>query len=90
MFTFVTKIEEWYKKELAAGTVWANNAGGVGNAAFHGGWASLSAIISAYVLDSSKFNMTNGMKSEVELLVMTFLSNAAVAAYLYVKAHKAP
>jgi hypothetical protein len=79
-----------FKKDLAAGESWALYIGAVGKAALHGGWASLSAGIAAGVLDSSKFNVTNGLKSEFNLLAMTFISSGALAAYSYVKANKPP
>ncbi len=79
-----------FKKDLAAGETWARYAGAVGKAAINGGWASLSAGVSAAVLDSSKFNVTNGLKSEFSLLILTFLSSGALAAYSYVKANPAP
>ena len=101
MFAFVTtlttKVKAAYasfaakfKADIAAGKNWAVYAGGVGNAALHGGWSSLTAVASASVLDSSKFNVTNGLKSEFDLLFLVFLSSGTLAGYLYVKANKAP
>lgn len=90
MFAFVTKFVATFKADLAAGKSWAIYAGAVGKTAIHGGWASLSAGIAAGVLDSSKFNVTNGLKSEFSLLAMTFISSGALAAYSYIKANKPP
>lgn len=85
-----TSISTWLKKEEAAGKVWATYIKGVGSAVLHGGWSSLTAAFSAAVLDNSKFNLTNGLKSEFDLLVMVFLSSGALAGYIYVKANKPP
>jgi hypothetical protein len=83
-------LTNWYQKELAAGKVWITYLKGVGSAIVHGGWSSLTAAFSASVLDNSKFNLTNGLKSEFDLLVMVFLSSGALAGYIYVKSNKPP
>lgn len=80
----------WLQKAETEGKVWATYIKGVGSAVLHGGWSSLTAAFSAAVLDNSKFNLTNGLKSEIDLLVMVFLSSGALAGYIYVKANKPP
>lgn len=72
MFTWVTNLISKFK-------TWAVYIEAVGNAALHGGWSSITAAVSAAMLDNTKFNLTNGLKSEFDLLVMVFLSSGALA-----------
>lgn len=76
--------------DIAIGKRYAVYAGAVGKAALHGAWSGLSSIVAASVLDYSKFNLTNGLRSEIDLLIMVSLATGGLAAYLYVKAHPAP
>jgi hypothetical protein len=85
-----TNLITWFKKAEAESKVWVTYLKGVGSAVLHGGWSSLSAVASASILDNSKFNVTNGLKSEFDLLVLVFLSSGALAGYIYVKANKPP
>jgi len=85
-----TNLINWFKKAETEGKVWVTYLKGVGSAVLHGGWSSLSAVASASILDNSKFNVTNGLKSEFDLLVLVFLSSGALAGYIYVKANKPP
>jgi len=83
-------ILTWLEAEEAAGKRWATYVKAVGMAALHGGWSSLSSVIGASILDYSKFNLTNGLRSEFDLLLLVFLASGGLAAYLYVKANPAP
>lgn len=87
-------IITWYKSvvaklkaDIATGERYAVYVGAVGKAALHGGWSSLSSVIGASILDYSKFNLTNGLRSEFDLLLLVFLASGGLAAYLYVKAN---
>ena len=46
--------------------------------------------VGASVLDYSKFNLTNGLRSELDLLILVSAASGGLAAYLYVKANPAP
>jgi hypothetical protein len=85
-----TSISNWFKAEEAAGKRWLVYIKAVGAAALHGAWSGLSAIVGASILDASKFNVTNGLKSELDLLILVSLASGGLAAYLYVKANPAP
>ncbi len=76
--------------DIAIGKRYAVYAGAVGKAALHGAWSGLSSVVAASVLDYSKFNLTNGLRSEIDLLIMVSLATGGLAGYLYVKAHPAP
>jgi hypothetical protein len=83
-------ISSWFAAEEAAGKRWLVYAKAVGAAALHGAWSGLSAIVGASILDASKFNVTNGLRSELDLLILVSLASGGLAAYLYVKANPAP
>jgi hypothetical protein len=83
-------ISSWFKAAEADGKRWVVYAKAVGKAALHGAWSGLSAIVGASILDASKFNVTNGLKSELDLLILVSLASGGLAAYLYVKANPAP
>jgi hypothetical protein len=44
-------------------------------------------VVGASILDSTKFNVTNGLRSEFDLLILVSLASGGLAAYLYVKAN---
>ncbi len=90
MFAFITKIENWCKTEINGVKRYVVYGEAVGKAALHGGLSSLTAVIGASVLDYSKFNLTNGLRSEFDLLVLVFLASGGLAAYLYVKENTIP
>jgi len=83
-------ISTWLKAEEAAGKRWATYIKAVGVAAMHGAWSGLSSVVGASILDSTKFNVTNGLHSELDLLILVSLASGGLAAYLYVKANPAP
>jgi hypothetical protein len=83
-------ISTWLKTEEAAGKRWATYIKAVGVAALHGAWSGLSSVVGASILDSTKFNVTNGLHSEIDLLILVSLASGGLAAYLYVKANPAP
>jgi hypothetical protein len=83
-------ISTWLKTEEAAGKRWATYIKAVGVAALHGAWSGLSSVVGASILDSTKFNVTNGLHSELDLLILVSLASGGLAAYLYVKANPAP
>ena len=83
-------ISTWLKTEEAAGKRWATYIKAVGMAALHGSWSGLSSAVGAAILDPTKFNVTNGLKSEFDLLLLVGLATAGLAAYLYVRANPAP
>ena len=78
------------KADIAAGKRYAVYAGAIGKAALHGAWSGLSSVVGASILDYSKFNLTKGLRSEFDLLILVSLTSGGLAAYLYVKAHPAP
>lgn len=90
-------ISTWYKSalakllaDIAIGKRYAVYAGAVGKAALHGAWSGLSSVVGASILDYSKFNLTNGLRSEIDLLILVSAASGGLAGYLYVKAHPAP
>ena len=83
-------ISTWLKAEEAAGSRWAVYIKAVGMAALHGAWSGLSSVVGASILDSTKFNVTNGLRSELDLLILVSAASGGLAAYLYVKANPAP
>ena len=85
-----SSISAWFAKEAAAGKRWVVYAAAVGKAALHGSVSGLTSVIGASVLDYSKFNLTNGLRSELDLLILVSLASGGLAAYLYVKANPAP
>lgn len=85
-----SSISAWFKSEEAKASRWLVYVKAVGNAALHGAWSGLSAIVGASILDASKFNVTNGLRSEIDLLILVSLASGGLAAYLYVKANPAP
>ena len=80
-------ISSWFKAEAAAGKRWVVYAEAVGKAAIHGAWSGLSSVVGASILDYSKFNLTNGLRSELDLLILVSLASGGLAAYMYVKAN---
>jgi hypothetical protein len=82
-----SSISTWFKAEEAAGKRWVVYAAAVGKAAIHGSWSGLSSVVGASILDYSKFNLTNGLRSELDLLILVSLASGGLAAYLYVKAN---
>src|SRR5208337_20451 len=90
MFAFITNIENWAKTEINGIKRYVIYGEAVAKTAIHGGWSSLSAVIGASVLDYSKFNLTNGLRSEFDLLVLVFLASGGLAAYLYVRENSIP
>lgn len=93
----MSTISTWYqsvvakfKADVAIGERWAVYCGAVGKAAVHGAWSGLSSVVGASILDYSKFNLTNGLRSELDLLILVSLSTGGLAAYLYVNSHPAP
>lgn len=83
-------ISTWLKTEINGVKRYVIYGEAVGKAALHGAWSGLSSVVGASVLDSSKFNLTNGLHSELDLLIMVSLASGGLAAYLYVKANAAP
>lgn len=83
-------ISSWFKAEEAAGKRWIVYSKAVATAALHGAWSGLSSVVGASILDYSKFNLTNGLRSELDLLILVSLCSGGLAAYLYVKANPAP
>jgi hypothetical protein len=83
-------ISSWFKAAEADGKRWVVYVGAAGKAALHGAWSGLSSVVGASVLDYSKFNLTNGLHSEIDLLILVSLCSGGLAAYLYVKANPAP
>ena len=90
-------ISTWYKSvlaklkaDIAVGKRYAVYAGAVGKAALHGAWSGLSSVVGASILDYSKFNLTNGLRSEIDLLILVSVASGGLAGYLYVKALPAP
>ena len=90
MFNPITAVINWLKAEYDATKPWLLYVKAITSAAIHGGWSSLSAVVGASVLDYSKFNLTNGLKSEFDLLLLVFLGSGGLAGYLYVKTNKPP
>lgn len=82
-----SSIKAWFQKEEAAGKRWLVYAKAVGMAALHGAWSGLASVVGASVLDYSKFNLTNGLRSELDLLILVSIASGGLAAYLYVKAN---
>lgn len=85
-----SSIKAWFTNEINGVKRYVIYGEAVAKAAIHGGWSSLASAVGASVLDSSKFNLTNGLKSEFDLLVMVFLASGGLAGYLYVKANSIP
>lgn len=85
-----SSISAWLAKEAAAGKRWVVYLEAAGKAFLHGAWSGLSSIVGASILDSSKFNLTSGLHSEIDLLIMVSVCSGGLAAYLYVKANPAP
>ncbi len=88
--TWYKSIVAKFKADVAVGERWAVYSGAVGKAALHGMWSGLSSVVGASILDYSKFNLTNGLRSELDLLILVSLCSGGLAAYLYVQAHPAP
>src|SRR5258708_7280218 len=85
-----TSISNWFKAAEVTGARWLVYIKAVGNAALHGAWSGLASVVGASVLDYSKFNLTNGLRSELDLLILVSLASGGLAAYLYVQANPAP
>jgi hypothetical protein len=85
-----SSISAWFKKEEAAAKRWVVYLKAAGSAFLHGAVSGLSATVTASVLDSSKFNLTSGLRSEIDLLILVAAFNGGLAAYLYIKANPAP
>jgi hypothetical protein len=83
-------ISSWFKAAEADGKRWVVYIKSVAVAALHGAWSGLASVVGASVLDYSKFNLTNGLRSELDLLILVSLASGGLAAYLYVKANPAP
>lgn len=83
----IKSISNWLKAEEAAGKRWATYSLAVLKAAGHGAWSGLSSVVGASILDNSKFNLTNGLHSEIDLLIMVAVCAGGLSAYLYVKAN---
>jgi hypothetical protein len=83
-------ISSWFKAAEASGKRWVVYVKAVGKASLHGAWSGLSSVVGASILDYSKFNLTNGLRSELDLLILVSLASGGLAAYLYVKANPAP
>jgi hypothetical protein len=86
----ISSIKAWFKAAEVAGKRWVVYIKAVGKAALHGAWSGLASVVGASVLDYSKFNLTNGLRSELDLLILVSLASGGLAAYLYVKANPAP
>lgn len=82
-----SSLSTWLKAEEAAGKRWATYSIAVLKAAGHGAWSGLSSVVGASILDYSKFNLTNGLRSEIDLLILVGLASGSLAGYLYVKAN---
>lgn len=85
-----SNISDWFKAEINGVKRYIIYGEGVAKAVIHGGWSSLSSVLAASVLDSSKFNLTSGLKSEFDMLVMVFMASGGLAGYLYVKSNSIP
>lgn len=85
-----TSISTWLSAAEADGKRWATYVKAVAVAAGHGAWSGLSSVVGASILDSTKFNVTNGLRSELDLLILVSAAAGGLAAYLYVKANPAP
>jgi len=85
-----SSIINWVKGKLPVLEADAAYGKAVAKAAAHGAWSGLSSVIGASILDYSKFNLTNGLRSELDLLIMVSLCSGGLAAYVYVKEHAAP
>lgn len=83
-------LSNWFKTEINGVKRYAIYGKGLGAAFVHGGLSSLSAVLGASALDYSKFNLTNGLRSELDLLVLVFCSSGAVAGIIYVKTNSVP
>jgi hypothetical protein len=83
-------ISSWFKAAEADGKRWVVYIKAVAIAAGHGAWSGLSSVVGASILDYSKFNLTNGLRSEIDLLILVSACSGGLAAYLYVKANPAP
>ncbi len=90
MLAFITKIEDWFKTEVNGVKRYVIYGEAVAKAALHGGWSSLTSVIGASILDYSKFNLTNGLRSEFDLLVLVFACSGGLAGYMYVKENGIP
>lgn len=83
-------IFSWFTTEINGVKRYAIYGAAVGKAALHGMWSGLSSVVGASILDYSKFNLTNGLRSELDLLILVGLCSGGLAAYLYVKANTIP
>jgi hypothetical protein len=88
--SIISGIKGWFTKEINGVKRYVLYGAAVGKAALHGGWSSITSVIGASILDYSKFNLTNGLRSELDLLILVFLSSGGLAAYLYVKQNAVP
>lgn len=85
-----SSIISWFKTEINGVKRYAIYSAAVAKAVIHGGWSSLSSVVGASILDYSKFNLTNGLRSEIDLLLMVFAASGGLAGYLYVKQNSIP
>ena len=83
-------ISSWFTTEINGVKRYAIYGAAVGKAALHGAWSGLSSVVGASILDYSKFNLTNGLRSEIDLLILVSLASGGLAAYMYVQANSAP
>ena len=83
-------ISTWFTTEINGVKRYAIYGKGLLMAFLHGGLSSLAAAVSASALDYSKFNLTNGLRSELDLLILVFCSSGAVAGIIYVKTNSVP
>jgi len=85
-----SSITNWFKTEINGVERYAIYSAAVGKAALHGAWSGLSSVVGASILDYSKFNLTNGLRSEIDLLILVSLCSGGLAAYLYVRENSVP
>jgi hypothetical protein len=86
----VSNVQAWFKAEVNGAKRYEIWGAGLAKAFWRGGFSGLSAVAAASLLDYSKFNLTNGLRSEFDLLLLVFVFTGSYAGYSYVKATSLP
>ena len=86
----ISNVQAWFKTEINGAKRYEIWFAGFAKAIWHGGVSSLASVLGASFLDYSKFNLTNGLRSEFDLLVMVFCIAGGYAGYSYVQSNSVP
>jgi len=86
----IANIENWFKAEVNGVKRYEIWGAGFAKAIWHGGVSSIASVLGASLLDYSKFNLSNGLRSEFDLLVLVFCVAGGYAGYTYVQSNSLP